>query len=152
MFKRITSIALAVLLLLACIPAVSAAELVGPAVIGFEIMNEDDLPDLIWNDYYSNQDNAPTACGIWNIDTNVKFLVTFADHSTEVIGFMDTVNGESVGAYYELNGVGDNNYILYSLAGIDDVCTVTIIESPVDHIEIVSPPNALVVGQDSAAL
>ena len=149
--KRVLALFLAVVLL-ACIPAVHAEEIGNSEIVGFEIINEDELPELVWNSYYSMQEAPATASGIWNLDKKVKFLVTFADGSTEIVTYLDSVNGESITHSYDLSGVGTDNRIIYSLAGLDAVCNVTIIESPVDHIELVSEPDPLVVGEDAVAI
>ena len=115
-------------------------------ITGFEINNEDELPDLVYNQYTLNSGNSRYLAH--NLESAVEFLITYSDGTTETAHVGQTVNGETVTVSKSLEGPDGENTFTFSLADFSIVYSAEFMESPVESLEIVTEPT-FTLGEDS---
>ncbi len=117
-----------------------SVNLIPNPVASIELINEDEIPAMIYGAYYSHSFYQYQPHPILK---QAKFLVTFTDGTTKVMTYDDEVAG-----YPFMMGGDVTEEILFVLLGATDTYTPVFVESDVASIEILSQPDDLVLGQN----
>ena len=145
--KRYTMILLALILVLTGLP-VAANAAGNPTVVGFELINADEIPALVENPYstsfISNQYCLHNAIGA------AVFRVTYSDGTSELAYASQKIGEETISWDYLLDGPGGSqDTVTFYLGDFEVVYQLTFAETNVASLEILSEP-VLVLGKDPA--